>query len=382
MRILHTSDWHLGKKFHGASLDDEQTRVGTRIAEISAELAVDAVLIAGDLYDRSQPPADAVSQLDEALEAIRASGAVVVGIAGNHDSGPRIGMGERAMTRGGITLRGDVGRSGEPVIVADRDGNPGLAVLPIPYLDPPVAAGPLELPTARTHAEVMRAAVGRAAARRPAGLPSVVVAHGFVAGGNVSDSERTLAVGGAELIAVEVFAGFDYVALGHLHRPQAITETVHYSGSPLPYSFSEGDDTKGVRIIDLDQRGITSQAFVPLGVGRPAITIRGELNELLHSAAHNSAEEAWLRAELTDQQLPRDAMRQLQRRFPHAVALAHHPAAIASLTDQRLRHRLDGPNDLERAVLFYSEVIGEAPGDTEVSTLAGAIDLVASKAAA
>ena len=162
MRLLHTSDWHLGRRFHGASLLEEQAAAIERIADLAREHAVDAVLIAGDLYDRAIPPAEAVALLNRALAQLSAGGTAVVAIAGNHDSHVRVSVYDPLLSAFGVTVRGDVGRAQEPVLVTPRDCGTPVAIYPLPYLEPAVdgpalAGGPLRL----RHEEVTRLAIER-----------------------------------------------------------------------------------------------------------------------------------------------------------------------------------------------------------------------------
>ena len=286
MRLLHTSDWHLGRTFHGASLLEEQAAALARIVELARDGAVDAVLIAGDLYDRAIPPAEAVQLFNDTLAQLREGGAAVVAIAGNHDSHVRVSVYDPLLARFGVTIRGDVRRAHEPVLVSPRLGGLPVAIYPLPYLEPavdgPGLAAELEdgaQPPARLrHEEVTRLALARIR-RDLQGRPqqrSVLVAHTFVTGGASSESERELTVGNVDRVSVETFVGFDYVALGHLHGSQQLDgPRLAYSGTPLPYSFSEQHHSKSVRIVELDAAGQPALEIVPLQVGRSLATVEG-----------------------------------------------------------------------------------------------------------
>lgn len=395
MRILHTSDWHLGRTFHGASLLDEQAEAVDRIVALVVEHGVDLVVIAGDLYDRAIPPAPAVDLFDDALARLHATGATVAAITGNHDSSVRVGVGDRVLNQSGVAVRGQVSRLTEPIVIEDpADGGPPVAVYLVPYLEPSVDVAVLrELagdvddvgsgePEATVHLPEPVAAPASSVAEpdavpslfdlfdlndapatppgpasagpaRPGGRPthhlatrlataairrhlatlgparSIVVAHTFVSGGWGSDSERDLSVGGSERVGTDVFAGFDLVALGHLHQPQRVDgDRVAYSGTPLPYSFSEEGDTKSVRIVDLAADGAIAVEVVPLAVGRRLRTITGTLQELLDDPALAEAEGDRVRALLTDAHLPTQAMARLRQRFAHAVELRHEPIGV------------------------------------------------------
>jgi exonuclease SbcD len=241
MRLLHTSDWHLGRSFHGTSLLEEQAQAMARIVELAREGEVDAVLIAGDIYDRAIPPAEAVQLFNDTLAQLRLCGAAVIAIAGNHDSHVRVSVYDPLLSALGVSIRGDVRRAQEPVLVNARRGGPPVAIYPLPYLDPAVD-GPLliaeQAPATNRlrHEDVTRLALERLRTdlRGRPGHRSVVVAHTFVAGGQPCESERELSVGNVEQVSVGAFAGFDLVALGHLHRCQDLDGArLAYSGSPL-----------------------------------------------------------------------------------------------------------------------------------------------------
>ncbi|MFI0404018.1 MAG: exonuclease SbcCD subunit D, partial [Cyanobium sp.] len=332
MRLLHTSDWHLGRSFHGTSLLEEQTQAMARIVEMAREEEVDAVLIAGDIYDRAIPPAEAVQLFNDTLAQLRLSGAAVIAIAGNHDSHVRVSVYDPLLSALGVSIRGEVRRSQEPVLVTPRRGGSPVVIYPLPYLDPAVDGHLLsteQLPAARLrHEDVTRLALERLHEdlRGRPGHRSVVVAHTFVAGGEPCESERELSVGNVEQVSVGAFAGFDLVALGHLHRCQDLDgPRLAYSGSPLPYSFSEQHQQKVVRLIELNGAGVPAVERIPLNVGRPLATLEGTIEQLLHDPALESATGARVRAVLTDEDLPLQAKPRLQRRFPFIAELRHRP---------------------------------------------------------
>lgn len=370
MRVLHTSDWHLGRLFHGAALLAEQERALARVAAIARDHAVDVVVVAGDLYDRAIPPADAVDLLAEAIQELRAGGAQVVAITGNHDSPNRVGALDPLLRAGGVTLRGRFDATA-PVVVPATDGGPDLVVHPVPYQEPlaaplvPRAGG---RPRRATQHEVLARAVDAARADVVARGPvrSLVVAHAFVAGAAPSDSERELSVGEVDRVPTSTFDGFTYTALGHLHRPQEVGPRAAYSGSLLPYSFSETAPSS-VRVVELAPDGSLSAEVVALGCERPVATLEGRLEALLADPAHRAVEDAWVRVRLRDEVLPRHAMARLRDRFPHAVVLEHRrPAAPALSADPR--RRATPVTDLDLATAFLVERLGR-PVEPEEATL-------------
>ena len=378
MRLLHTSDWHLGRSFHGASLLGEQEAAIVRIADLAREHDVDAVLIAGDLYDRAIPPAEAVELFNRALAQLSAGGTAVVAIAGNHDSHVRVSVYDPLLSAFGVTVRGDVGRAQEPVLVTPRAGGQPVAIYPLPYLEPAVAGPALAgEPVRLRHEEVTRLAIERIHADRRERPPhrSVLVAHTFVAGGETSESERELTIGNVDRVSVAAFAGFDYVALGHLHASQQLDgPRVAYSGTPLACSFSEERHIKSVRIVELAADGTPTVQVVPLGVGRRLCTLRGPIEELCSDPAHASASEARVRAILTDDTLPLQAMARLRARFPHIAELRHEPPDVArSGGVERHRQVRQARSPLQLATAFFTDQQGQPPGEPEAELLRAAL---------
>lgn len=379
MRFLHTSDWHLGRQFHGASLLQEQADALDRIVELAAEAEVDAVLIAGDIYDRAIPPAEAVLLFNDTLARLSRSGAAVVAIAGNHDSHVRVSIYDPLLSAFGVTIRGDVRRAHEPVLVAPRRGGAAVAVYPLPYLEPAVDGPSLTTAASRiSHQEVTRLALD-GIRRDLRGRPihrSVLVAHTFVMGGEPSESERQLSIGNVDRVSVDSFAGFNYVALGHLHGSQQLDgPRVAYSGTPLPYSFSEQHHTKSVRIVELDAAGTASVEIVPLGVGRPLRTLEGPLEFLCGDPQFADAAAAWLRVILTDEVLPLQAMARLRQRFPHVAELRHRPPELQrSTATERQETVRQATSPLALALAFFADQQGRPAGSSEAELLRQALE--------
>jgi exonuclease SbcD len=372
MRLLHTSDWHLGRSLHGTDLLAEQEAVLSGLAEVVAAEGVDAVLVAGDVYDRAVPSADATAVLDRVLTRLRAAGAAVVLTPGNHDSARRLGFASGLLAVSGVHVRAATARLDEPVLLADRHGD--VAVYGLPYLEPDIARHELGLAEGRSHEAVLGAAMDRVRADlslRP-GARSVVLAHAFVGGGLPSDSERDICVGGVDLVPAAVFDGVDYVALGHLHRPQTLSPRVRYSGSPLAYSFGEAGHGKQAWLVDLDADGLADVRAVPLPAPRGLAVLTGELDALLADARHTPVQEHFVSVRLTDPVRPVDPMRKLQARFPHCVHLEW--TGGGAVADGRsYAERLAGRTDLQVAGEFVRHVRGQEPSAAERELLGRAL---------
>ena len=364
MRVLHTADWHLGRSFHGVGLLDAQAAWIDWLVALAQASSVDAIVVAGDLYDRALPPVDAIALADDALARLAAVAPVVV-ISGNHDSATRLAFGSTLLSRAGLHLRTDPARSGEPVLVG------ALALYPIPYLEPDAVRTALGVEQ-RGHGPVLCAAmdlVRADLARRPVGTRAVVVAHAFVAGAAASESERDLAIGGVAIVPQGVFAGADYVALGHLHGPQRVGDRARYAGSPLAFSFSEATHRKSVVLVEMSGDAPAAE-LVACPVPRPLARVRGTLEGLLAGAEHEAAEEAWVEVTLTDAVRPAAAMDRLRRRFPHAVALQFAPEGAHAGLEGSYAARLRGLSDVELATSFVEDVRGVPADDAERELLA------------
>ncbi|HEY2058104.1 MAG TPA: exonuclease SbcCD subunit D [Amycolatopsis sp.] len=365
MKVLHTSDWHIGRTFHGADLLAEQEAVLGHLAGLVTSEAVDVVVVAGDIYDRAVPSAEAVRVATAALARIRQAGAQLVITPGNHDSGPRLGAFAEFAAAGGLHVRATVAGLAEPVLLADEYGE--VAFYGLPYLEPEPSRHTLGVPEARGHTGVLTEAMRRVRedlATRP-GTRSVVLAHAFVTGGNASESERTIAVGGVEQVPGSVFDGVDYVALGHLHGPQTLAEHLRYSGSPLAYSFSEARQRKSVWLVELDATGLAEVRRHELPVPRALATLRGELAELLSAPEHEEWTDHFLSVTLTDRVRPVDAMRKLRDRFPHAVHLDWQPAGGLAGAELKYAEAVRGRSDIEIARNFLDDCRGAPPSERE-----------------
>lgn len=339
VKILHTSDWHLGRTLHGVDLHEAQSAFVDHLVDLVCEHDAAAVLVSGDVYDRAIPAVETVELFSDALRRLSEHTTVVV-TPGNHDSASRLGFGAEIM-RDSVRILADVSRLHEPVLLGDDTAQ--LAIYGIPYLDPDAARPALaqgdELP-ARSHTGVLGAAMDRIRddlAGRP-GLRSVVMAHAFVVGAEPSDSERDLSIGGVQSVPSSLFAGVDYVALGHLHGPQVVQvpggDTIaRYSGSPLAFSFSERHHAKSVALVDVppDPSGVLSVELLPLPVPRPLSELRGTLEHLM-SDATDQVVDHWVKLVVTDTSLPLDLQATVRARFPHLLHVAHEPVGLPATT--------------------------------------------------
>jgi len=369
MRLLHTSDWHLGRTLHGIDLLEHQAAFVDHLVDVVRGEDVDALLVAGDVYDRAIPPAEAVDLLADGLARLAELTTVVL-TSGNHDSPARLGFGA-ALMRERVRLRTRVSSVGEPVLVGDT------LVYGLPYLEPDFARVQLsdeDAPLPRSHTAVLSAAMGRVRADR-ASRPqprAVVMAHAFVTGGAASDSERDIRVGGVDHVPADVFAGVDYVALGHLHGPQQVAPGIRYSGSPLAYSFSEKDHHKSSVLVDLgaDEPAVE---LVPAPVPRRLSDVTGTSEEVL-GARFEAQVGDWVRVTVTDEHRPADLQARVRSRFPHALQVLHEPAGDAAASRAVAVGAASDP--LEVAGEFVRHVTGAAPTPDEAAVLRRAYEAV------
>lgn len=375
MRVLHTSDWHLGRTFHREYMLTAQAGFVDHLVEVVRAEEIDLVVVAGDVYDRALPPVDAIALYDEAMKRLLGTGARVALISGNHDSAVRLGVNQGVLDAAGLFVRTDPARVGEPVLLDDDHGP--VAVYGIPYLEPELVREPWELDE-RSHTAALTHAMDRIRtdlAARP-GTRSIVLAHAFVSGAEGSDSERDIAVGGVPHVPLSLFDGPDYVALGHLHGRQTMSEAVRYCGSPLAYSFSETNHRKGSWLVELGPDGLKSADFVDAPVPRRLGRLRGHLEDLLTDPGHARHEDRWLQVTLTDPVRPRDAMERLRARFPHTLVLGFEPEGGGETERRSWAERLKGRSETELALDFVAWARGEPAEDAERALLHEAFEAV------
>lgn len=371
MRLIHTSDWHLGRTLHGENLLSHQAAFLDWLLAEAQRHQVAAVLVAGDVYDRAVPPVDAVRRLDAALLGFARAGIPMVLTSGNHDSAVRLGFGAGLSEAAGIHLRTSLADAARPVVLSDDHGP--VAIYGIPYLLPDAVLA--ELDCGRSHEAVLTAVTARIrqdAADR--GIDrAVVLAHAFVTGARPTDSERDIRVGGIADVPAAVFRGFSYAALGHLHGQQQVAPGVRYSGSPLAFSFGEKNHAKSVTLADLDGAGQVTVTQLATPVPRPLREVRGRLDELLAKPADDLAE-AWVKVVLTDPVRPAAPMERLREKWPHTLVLDFDPDGGRPGTDADLRRLAAATDPAEICGLFVEFTSGGPPDDAQRAVLRAAVE--------
>ncbi|MBE9537601.1 MAG: exonuclease SbcCD subunit D [Proteobacteria bacterium] len=381
MRLLHTSDWHIGRQLHGVSLLEDQAHVLDQIVSTVAEQDVDVVLISGDLYDRSVPPTEAVSLLNATLNRLcRELGVQVIIIAGNHDSAERLDFAADLLCDAGLHIVGPLSADIQPISLTVDDVT--VDFFGLPYADPArvrhVYGAELS-----SHEEAMALLLESVKTKQQAGRPSVVLSHCFIDGGEESDSERPLSIGGADRINADLFAPFTYSALGHLHRPQYKgREHVRYSGSILKYSFSEVDHQKSVTLVNISAAGDVTTEYVELQPLRDMRILEGALEDILAAGASDPHSNDYVLARLTDTHAILDIIGKLRDVYPNTLHLERPGLQPKGGLPDAGREMMK-QSELELFENFYAEVNGEPVTDAQRDIVSGILkDLLVSEASA
>jgi exonuclease SbcD len=321
MRILHTSDWHLGRIFHGIYLTGDQAHVLEQFVRLAGEAGPDVILITGDIYDRSVPPTEAIKLLDEVLSRILMDCKIpVIAITGNHDSPDRLGFGAGLMARQGLHLIGQLTDKLKPIVFHDPYGP--VYFCPAPYAEPPLVRERMLAPDAVNHEQAMSSMIRHLSAPVPEGARRVILAHAFAAGGEESESERPLTVGGSGTVGASLFQPFHYAALGHLHQPQDVgSEHVRYAGSLLKYSFSEASHQKSVTLVEMDGAGKTSYEIISLTPRRDVRRLDGYFADILAGPKNGESRDDYIMVTLRDTGPIMDAIGKLREAYPNVLHL-------------------------------------------------------------
>ena len=319
MKLIHLSDLHLGKRVNEFSMLEDQKDILNKIIAVIEKEQPDAVLIAGDVYDKSVPSAEAVELFDEFLVQLANTKTQVFIISGNHDSAERLAFANRLIDASGIHLapvyRGEV----TPFSFKDEYGTVDLYMLP--FVKPANVRRFFQEEEIRSYEDALKAAIRAMQVNEK--NRSILITHQFVTGALVSDSED-LSVGGTDQVSAEVFEAFDYVALGHLHRPQNVKENIRYCGTPLKYSFSEVNDVKSVTIAELKEKGSLSMWEIPLAPLHEMKEIKGNYADLTFKGyydAHPELKDSYLHITLTDEEDVPDAAAKLRVIYPLLMKL-------------------------------------------------------------
>jgi DNA repair protein SbcD/Mre11 len=334
IRLLHTSDWHLGRAFHGYSLEEDQRYA---LNQILTELEHDyhALMISGDIYDRAVPSVEAVNLFSDFLINVRARNIACVIIPGNHDSAERMGFAATILDTSGIHFRCDYTRLAESITLKGAEGEE-LDIFALPFIETALVRQAFRDDTITTHELATQKTVACMRGAKRAGVPAVLIAHAFVGKGSLTSESERVFLGGADRVPADIFFGFDYVALGHLHRPQKVEcESIRYSGSLLPYSFSEAGIAKEMVRIDIT-KGLEPQlTAIPITPLHQISIIEDSFNEALDNSEYHARTKDFVSIRLTDDAYHVDTYHRLKQRFPllcelRQLALENKPNAPSS----------------------------------------------------
>ncbi|MBL4241775.1 exonuclease SbcCD subunit D [Vibrio fluvialis] len=371
MKFLHTSDWHLGRQFHNVSLLEDQRYVLKQLIDYLKNNAVDAVIVAGDVYDRSVPPTVAIELLDEVVSSICTDLNIpMIMIPGNHDGAKRLGFAAKQMKGAGLHIISDFEQMMTPVVlISDQAGD--VAFYGMPYNDPEQVRHHYQN-SVTTHDEAHQFLCECIKAQRDTSQRHVLISHCFVDGAMESDSERPLSIGGSDRVNHEHFADFDYVALGHLHQPQKKGEEhIRYSGSLMKYSFSEQHQKKGMTLVELNDAGFVAAEHIPLSAPHDMRIIEGELDQLLEQGKTDPSAHDYLLVRLHDKHAILDPMEKLRKVYPNVLHLEK-PGMLIGVDQEMGRARLArGEMDMFRD--FFLEAKQEPLSEQQESAMAEVI---------
>ncbi len=338
MKFLHTSDWHLGRQFHNVSLLSDQQAVLEQIISYVIANPVDALVVAGDIYDRSVPPTAAIELLDQFIARVCGELKLpVIMIPGNHDGAQRLGFAAKQMKSSGLHIIANFNDMQTPVVI-ESDIGP-VAFYGMPYNDPELVRHYTQQP-AKDHDQAHQLLVDLICQQFQPQQKNVLLSHCFVDGAIESESERPLSIGGSDRVSHEHFMKFDYVALGHLHQPQKKGEEyIRYSGSLMKYSFSEQHQAKGMTLVELGENGFVSATHIPLTAPHQMRIIEGELLDLIEQGKTDPNSHDYILARLTDKHAILDPMEKLRKVYPNVLHLEK-PGMLIGVDQQMGKARL------------------------------------------
>jgi len=372
MRFLHTSDWHLGACDGVTGFKDDQKFFISEICRIAGEEQVDAVLLAGDVFDRSVSPAEAISLYDDAMSTlcIDMKKSVLV-IAGNHDSAERLSSCRDLLAKAGLHIAGELER--EPMVVSFDDTD--VYLLPWITEEKVKTVFPEEKPNIKSIEDAYRIVLDKLRAGFAPGKKHFLVSHAFIRDCKPCESDRAAVIGFATQVSAQLFEGFDYVALGHLHAPGEVTPAIRYSGTPMPYSFAEEGQTKSVTIIDTDDM---SHKIVPVELLHKRTTLSGTLSELLHPTADKSVTEGYVNAIVSDTVIGTEVLGQLREVYPNLLnwnGINYSGAdGRTSLSLEQFEELASDPVEIFRH--FCRDIMNIEPNDRQAELFAKAVEEV------
>ena len=378
MKFIHTADWHLGKIVHGIYMTENQKYMLQRFLQILEEEKPDAIIIAGDLYDRSVPPTEAVELLNDILFKINIDMNIpVIAISGNHDSAERLSFASPWLKHNQLYIQGKLDEKIEPIHVN------GVNFYCVPFAEPGVVRQLHSDESIHSHQDAMKSIIGNIEQTINVNEPNVLIGHAFVLGGQSSDSERVLSVGGSGCVTSDLFAPFSYTALGHLHSPDAIKhDTVFYSGSLLKYSFSEANQKKSVNVIDMKEDGSFTVKKRDLVPKQDMREITGYFEELMDKSFYEKQKlDDFLKVTLLDQGTILDPIGKLRQVYPNVLHLERKwDQSDLKNRDQLAVQKGENKTELQLFESFYKQMTEREFDDKKEAIMAEVISSVKKEA--
>ncbi|ELC3206302.1 exonuclease SbcCD subunit D [Vibrio parahaemolyticus] len=321
MKFIHTSDWHLGRQFHNVSLLEDQQAVLEQLIQYIENNPVDAVIVAGDVYDRSVPPTIAIELLNRVVKRICGElNTPMILISGNHDGAERLGFGSEQMKRSGLHIISNFEDMLTPVVIETKAAG-HVAFYGMPYNDPEQVRYVYKEPVS-THDEAHKLLAEIITEQFQSEHRNILISHCFVDGAIESESERPLSIGGSDRVSHEHFLNFDYVALGHLHQPQKKGEEyIRYSGSLMKYSFGEQNQKKGFTLVEIGKDGFIGAEHIELTAPHEMRIVEGELEQILEWGKTDPKNEDYLLVRLMDKHAILNPMEKLRTVYPNVLHL-------------------------------------------------------------
>ncbi|MGR5196034.1 exonuclease SbcCD subunit D [Vibrio rotiferianus] len=353
MKFIHTSDWHLGRQFHNVSLLDDQQAVLDQLIQYIENNPVDAVVVAGDIYDRSVPPTIAIELLNKVVKRICGElNTPMILISGNHDGAERLGFGSEQMKNAGLHIISNFEDMLTPVVIETESAGQ-VAFYGMPYNDPEQVRFAYQEPVS-THDQAHKLLAEKITEQFQLEQRNVLVSHCFVDGAIESESERPLSIGGSDRVSHEHFLNFDYVALGHLHQPQKKGEEyIRYSGSLMKYSFGEQNQKKGFTLVEIDQNGFVSAEHVDLAAPHEMRIVEGELEQVIEQGKTDPKNEDYLLVRLMDKHAILNPMEKLRAVYPNVLHLEK-PGMLIGVEQEMAQAKL-ARSEIEMFRDFFTE---------------------------
>ena len=365
MKLMHLSDLHLGKRVNEFSMLEDQVYIINKIISIIDDKKPDGIILAGDIYDKPIPPAEAVELFDDFLYKLSQRNIKVFIISGNHDSAERIAFGSRLFDKSGIYLSPVYDGKISPIELNDDYGKINIYMLP--FIKPVHVRRFFPDEEISSYTDAVSTVIKNMNMNMDNDIRNILITHQFVTGSSRTESED-ISVGGSDNVDSIVFKDFDYVALGHIHRSQSCgSEYIRYCGTPLKYSFSEANDTKSITLLDINEKGNIKLDFIPLTPLRDMVEIKGTYNELILKSFYENTtlQEDYVHITLTDEEDIPDVITKLRVVYKNIMKLDYDNNRTRSISEISLINDMESKSPLELFDIFYESRNGQYLSDVQ-----------------